>query len=190
MNTATMPWLERIESFTQHMLGAKPGNVFAVHGSTGRGKTRLLRDVAAHLTNRGSIPLYLSPPQGEEDTAGAALAAAADTLKAYTLLNGQTSTLKDLRASREDKIGIVLDGMRKAANSVVLLMDEPARWAAGEWSGESSAAGRRFALRVCHELVTGPAAVSFTRAVTSGFRSKPNHTICPRRGMSSTCRGH
>ena len=154
MQALTMPWQERIESFTEHVLKASAGSIFSVQGDMGRGKTRLLRDLTAQLVDRGSLPLYLSPPQRAEDTAGAALAAAADTLKAYTLLNGQTSTLKDLRASREDKIGIVLDGMGKAANSVVLLMDEPARWAAGEWSGESSAAGRRFALRVSHELAT------------------------------------
>lgn len=98
--------------------------------------------------------MYISPPQGEEDTAGVALASAADTLKAHTLLNGQTRTLQNLRASREEKIGIVLDGMRKAVNSVVLLLDEPARWVAGEWSGESSATGRRFALQVSRELAT------------------------------------
>ena len=144
LQALTMPWQERIESFTEHVLKASAGSIFSVQGDMGRGKTRLLRDLTAQLVDRGSLPLYLSPPQRAEDTAGAALAAAADTLKAYTLLNGQTSTLKDLRASREDKIGIVLDGMGKAANSVVLLMDEPARWAAGEWSGESSAAGRRF----------------------------------------------
>ncbi len=154
MTTMTMPWHERVESFTRHLLQTSQGTIIPIHGSTGRGKTRLLRGVAAHLANRGSIPVYLSPPQGEEDTAGAALATAADTLKAHTLLNGQTATLKDLRASRERKISIVLDGMRKAANSVVLLLDEPARWVAGEWSGESSATGRRFTLQVCHELAT------------------------------------
>src|SRR5208337_1299658 len=78
----------------------------------------------------------------------------ADTLKAHTLLNGQTATLKDLRASREDKIGIVVEAMRKAANSVVLLLDEPGWWVAGEWAGEPSEAGRRFARQVHHELTT------------------------------------
>jgi tetratricopeptide (TPR) repeat protein len=151
-----MPWHERIESFTEHVLTASAGSSFSVVGNMGRGKTRLLRDLTAQLASRGSLPLYLSPPQRAEDTAGAALAAAADALKAYTLLNGQTSTLKDLHASRQDKIGIVVDGMRKAPNSVVLLLDEPARWASGEWSGESSATGRRFALDVCHELATRP----------------------------------
>ncbi len=154
MTTTTMPWQVRVDNFTHHLLQAKQATIISIRGSTGRGKTRLLRDVAAQLANRDSIPLYLSPPQGEEDTAGAALAAAADTLKAHTLLNGQTATLKDLHASREQKIGIVLDGMRKAPNSVVLLLDEPARWVAGEWSGESSAAGRRFALQVRHDLAT------------------------------------
>ncbi len=54
------------------------------------------------------------------------MAAAADSLNAHRLLNGQISTLKDLRATREDKIGVVLDGVRRAVNSVVLLLDEPA----------------------------------------------------------------
>lgn len=154
MPAVTMPWHERVESFTRHLLQTKQSAITPVHGSTGRGKTRLLRDVAAQLANRGLIPLYLSPPRGEEDTAGAALAAAADSLRAHTLLNGQTAGLKDLRTPRDQKIGIVLDGIRKAANSVVLLLDEPARWVAGEWSGEASATGRRFALQVCHALAT------------------------------------
>lgn len=154
MTVGTMPWPERVDSLTDQLVQAKKGEILPIHGATGRGKTRLLRDVAARLESRGSIPLYLSPPQGEEDTAGAALAAAADMLKAHRLLNGETAGLRDLRVPRERKIEIILGGIGKASNSVVLLLDEPASWVAGVSCGESSEAARGFALQVRQDLAT------------------------------------
>lgn len=161
----TMPWQERVDGFVGHLLRTKPGSITSVRGRTGQGKTRLLRDVAADLPKRDVIPVFLSPPRGEEDTAGAALAAAADTLRAHTLLNGQTAALKDLHTPRAEKIDIVLRGLVKATNSAVLLLDEPARWPAGEWSDESSATSRQFTQQVCQAL----AARSGCRVVYTGW---------------------
>jgi tetratricopeptide (TPR) repeat protein len=154
MTATPIPWDERVENFTRHLLHAKAGTIVPVQGRPGRGKTRLLRDVASRLVNQSRIPLYLSPPQGEEDTAGAALAAAVDKLNVHTLLNGQTATFKDLHVSREEKIRIVVEAMRRASNSMVLLLDEPARWASGEWSATYSAAAGRFARQVGKDLAT------------------------------------
>ena len=154
MTMETMAWRERVDNLTDHLLGTKKGDILSIHGSIGSGKTRLLRDLATQLASRGAIPLYLSPPQGEEDTAGAAIAAAADTLKDHRLLNGESADLRDLLVSRERKIEIILSGIGKASNSVVLLLDEPARWIASETYGESSSVAREFALQVSRDLIT------------------------------------
>lgn len=99
----------------------REGERTIVQGGGGQGKTFTLTTVRERLPDCTAV--FVSPPAGELDVAGAALMQIADGLS----LDGAGETLADPERSIIEKTRLLL-GMLKDRDDLVLLLDEPDSW--------------------------------------------------------------
>lgn len=99
----------------------REGERTIVQGGGGQGKTFTLTTVRERLPDCTAV--FVSPPAGELDVAGAALMQIADGLS----LDGAGEALADPERSIIEKTRLLL-GMLKDRDDLVLLLDEPDSW--------------------------------------------------------------
>jgi tetratricopeptide (TPR) repeat protein len=93
----------------------------------GFGQTTWLERLAATL---GESAVLMAPPPGSEDTAVAALVQLVDGLHRVSALNGGRGQVADAAVSFTDKVTLVAEAIANCGDGIVLLVDEPVRWAA------------------------------------------------------------
>lgn len=102
--------------------------LFNLVGEVGVGKSTVLGLIAARLRSRGLIPLRISVPQREADSAAMVMLEASQQLKAAQLANGDLAALSDPRTCWSRKMGVFARSLEANADKLVVLCDEPARW--------------------------------------------------------------
>lgn len=119
------------QDLVQELVAATSGRgaVWNLAGTVGSGKTSVLRLVRRALAVRTDVvPVMMSPPAGDVDTASIALIDAAIQLEAKGLLTGHMSDLSEPSLRWDAKMAIVTAALEAHADRVIILCDEPTRW--------------------------------------------------------------
>ena len=130
------PRLPEVDAVADNLVGTLrtlPENgIVQVVGAPSAGKTALLHQVAQRLLDQkshGLIPILLSPPTGQRDTAFAGFAEAAADLHRRSVINGEFEALVSSAApwTWADSLATFRRWL-KDKPQVVLLCDEPGNW--------------------------------------------------------------
>jgi hypothetical protein len=87
-----------------------------------------MRLVAKSLRDQGLVPVVVSAPADEVDSAAIALLTTASRMKEEDLLKGELITLTDPRQPWSAKLDALTGALDSHFDRVVLLCDEPGRW--------------------------------------------------------------
>jgi tetratricopeptide (TPR) repeat protein len=164
-----------VENLALAVAHSASGQDWQIQGRLGAGKTHLLKGLARRLSDEGLIPILVSPPRLDEDTAPAALVRIADTLKQSGVCNGQVGTLTDLSVSWERKLDLTVEVINGASERLVLCCDEPQRWSP---RAELPEAYSRYAQRHAEDLLHALFRRASCRRVYTGDR--PSGSATPR----------
>ncbi len=105
-----------------------------VFGDWGMGKSSLLESLATILNDQNRPAIVVSPPTAELDTGPAALVQIAQGLATHGLMNDSNGVenIRNPRLPFEKKLDVISEILEKEKGNVVLLCDEPSRWAIRE----------------------------------------------------------
>jgi tetratricopeptide (TPR) repeat protein len=96
-------------------------------GADGSGKTTVLRRVAEVLRNEAMIPLTITAPAWDIDSAAIAMIETASQLHEHGLINGDMARIADPQQTWPSKMDLITKTLDRHHETVVLLCDEPAR---------------------------------------------------------------
>jgi len=102
--------------------------LWQLSGADGSGKTTILRRVAEQLPSEKLVPILVSAPAGQIDSAPIALLETARQLKSNGLLNGEMSIISDPAIRWREKMAAITKVVEKNHQDVVILCDEPTNW--------------------------------------------------------------
>ncbi len=109
-------------------LTSTAGKLWQVDGHATAGKSTVLHELAQKL-DPSLVPVLVSPPAGALDAGPVALAQVAAGLKLGGLVNGDSAALARPERSLSQKVDDVRGWLSAHSDRVVLLCDEPVRWA-------------------------------------------------------------
>jgi hypothetical protein len=108
--------------------GPSPEALVNLTGAVGAGKTSIMRLVAEQARHRQKVPVWLTAPQGEVDSAAFALLGAVQDLKSAGVVNGEVADISNPRVGWSEKMELFKRAIEHNAERLVVLCDEPSRW--------------------------------------------------------------
>jgi hypothetical protein len=97
-------------------------------GPDGFGKTTLLHALREPISQKGSLPVFVSPPIQDADTGCSAVLQIAEQLHAAGMMNGEFNDVKSPGVPWKWKFDVTKEAISRNADRVTLLLDEPDKW--------------------------------------------------------------
>lgn len=131
---------QRADSLAADIQQQSVDQTWVIGGRWGTGKSSLLRALKPRLVQSGLMPVFISPPPRDMDTGPAALLQIAAGLRESGLINEDIADLEDPAIPWRKKLKAVVDRVKDYTSDIVLLCEEPGKWAVPQTADDSFSA--------------------------------------------------